>query len=75
MCGEFDVSPGKPHNQLTVTKERYRENFDLRELQRLKLQTSYGEIIQHLVALINTKPLCGAELVIDDSGVVGQLAI
>jgi hypothetical protein len=67
--GEFGVSPGKAHNCITVTKERYRENFDLRELQRLKLQTSYDEIIQHLVTLMNTKPLCDAELVIDDSGV------
>jgi hypothetical protein len=66
--GEFDVSPGA-HNWLTVTKERYREHYDLRELQKLKLNTSYDEIIQHLVGLMNTNPLRGAELVIDDSGV------
>jgi hypothetical protein len=53
----------------TITEERYREYYDLRELQRLKLQTSYDEIIQHLLGLMNTEPLCGADLVIDDSGV------
>ena len=64
--GDYNVTDG---NNLTITQEKYREYFDLRELQRLKLQTTYDEIIQHLVFLMNTKPLCGADLVIDDSGV------
>jgi hypothetical protein len=52
-----------------TVSERYRESFDLRELQRLKLQTSYDEIIDHLVQLMNTEPLYDADLVIDDDGV------
>jgi hypothetical protein len=29
----------------------------LRELQRLKLQTTFDEVIEHLVGLMNTAPL------------------
>jgi hypothetical protein len=67
--GKFDVSPSEVQNRITVTKERCREHYDLRKLQRVKLQTSYDQIIQHIVGLMNTKPLWGAELVIDDSRV------
>jgi len=67
--GEFEVSKASSHRGITITKEKYRETYDLRELQRLKLQTTYDEVIEHLVGLMNTTPLREAELVIDDSGV------
>jgi hypothetical protein len=67
--GEFEVSKASSQRGITITKEKYCENFDLRELQRLKLQTTYDEVIEHLVGLMNAAPLREAELVIDDSGV------
>jgi hypothetical protein len=64
--GDFDVKKGQ--NGVTILQERYVEHFDLRELQRIKLKTNYDEIIDHLVALMNTDPLRGANLAIDDTG-------
>jgi hypothetical protein len=62
--GEFHVDEG----QTTATiSEKCREQYDLRELQRIKLQTSYDEIIDHLDALMNTNPLRGSDLVFDST--------
>jgi hypothetical protein len=64
--GEFREDEG---SQFTILHEKYTEQFDLRELQRIKLETSYDQIVDHVVCLMNTRPLKDAELVIDDSGV------
>jgi hypothetical protein len=66
---EFEVEEAESSNYATIVREKYVEHFDLRELQRIKLETSYDEIIQHIFNVMHTEPLIGAELVIDDTGV------
>src|SRR5262245_53975182 len=63
--GEFDVVEGR--NGFTFIEEKYWERYDLRELQRIKLQTSYDEICSHLERLMNTAPLVGATLAFDST--------
>jgi hypothetical protein len=63
--GEFDVIEGR--NGMTIIKEKHTERYDLRELQRIKLETSYDQIVDYLDALMHTRPLTGADLVFDST--------
>jgi hypothetical protein len=63
--GEFDVFDGR--NGMTIIKEEHTERYDLRELQRIKLETCYDQIIDHLNVLMHTPPLTGADLVFDST--------
>jgi hypothetical protein len=63
--GEFTVTEGQ--NGITLVNEKHDELFDLRELQRIKLQTSYDDICAHIDRLMNTEPLVGADLAFDST--------
>jgi hypothetical protein len=63
--GEFDVHEGR--NGMTIIEEKYQESYDLRELQKIKLETSYDQVIDHINVLMHTPPLTQADLVFDST--------
>jgi hypothetical protein len=52
-----------------VIEQQVTERFDVRHLERMKLNLPYPEIIEYLTELLSRHPLIGAELVLDETGV------
>jgi hypothetical protein len=63
--GEFDVQKSTGPNYAHIMRERYREQLDIREIQRLKLMTRYTDISDYIIGLMSKEPLIGADLAID----------
>ena len=61
--GEFEVYEGR--NGITFIEEKYTEWYDLRELQKIKLETSYDLVVDHIAMLMHKPPLTQADLVFD----------
>jgi hypothetical protein len=52
-----------------VLVEKYKESFDLRELERVPLNTPYPEIVVYVESLMNREPLrSNGTLILDDTG-------
>ena len=75
QCGMLDAGTAyERHTGLSRHKRTPGMRIDVRHLERIKLNTSYPEIVAHVCELMLRPPLCGhddippARLVVDDTG-------